>query len=313
MKCYYHADKDGQCAGFWVYFKRLAIAEAKTKDDFIIMDYTKTIDFDSIEPDEEIWIVDFSISPDDMRKLLQITKNVTWIDHHKTAIEKYKDFEYDIRGVRYDGVSGAMLTYCYLHHMTQRGEGNIKPFDMSMIQDAPLFTKLVDDWDVWKFEFGDDTRLFQLGTKSYNFHPTSQKWLELYRSEIEIKKLIEEGKIIKQYSDHQNKNYMHLGFETKFEKYKCFAANIGYANSEYFKSLHDKGYDIFISFVYNGKEWIHSLYTLNKDIDVSLIAKKYSGGDHRGAAGFQTKSMLIKKGKVRLWRSIMVRLINRFL
>jgi len=56
-----------------------------------------------------------------MRELLITTKNVTWIDHHKTAIEKYNDFEYDIRGVRYDGIAGCMLTYCYLHHMTQRG------------------------------------------------------------------------------------------------------------------------------------------------------------------------------------------------
>ena len=124
------------------------------------MSYAKPFPMESIRKDEQIYIVDYSISPDEMRQLLKITKNVTWIDHHKTAIEKYKDFEYEIRGIRYDGIAGCMLTYCYIHHMTQRGTGDIKPFDLSMVKDAPRFTKLIADWDVWKFEYGDDTRHF---------------------------------------------------------------------------------------------------------------------------------------------------------
>ena len=69
---------------------------------------------ETIRKDEQVYIVDYSIIPDEMRELLNITKDVTWIDHHKTAIEKYKEFEHEIRGVRYDGVSGCMLTYCYM-------------------------------------------------------------------------------------------------------------------------------------------------------------------------------------------------------
>lgn len=42
----------------------------------------------------------FEISPDDMRRLISITNDITWIDHHKTAIEKYKDFEFQLRGIR---------------------------------------------------------------------------------------------------------------------------------------------------------------------------------------------------------------------
>lgn len=42
---------------------------------------------ETIKPNEQIYIVDFSISSEEMRELLKITKDITWIDHHKTAIE----------------------------------------------------------------------------------------------------------------------------------------------------------------------------------------------------------------------------------
>ena len=150
MKCFYHNDADGRCAGFWVYWGAGLTRAARC--DFIEMSYEKPFPMDTINPNEQIYIVDYSISPDEMRELLKITTDVTWIDHHKTAIEKYNGFEYDIRGLRYDGIAACMLTYCYLHHMTDRGFDEIKPFDISMTKDAPMFTKLIADWDVWKFD-----------------------------------------------------------------------------------------------------------------------------------------------------------------
>ena len=159
MKCFYHNDADGKCAGFWVHYSA-RIAPNNETIDFIEMSYEKPFPMDTILPDEQIYIVDYSIMPDEMRELLKITQDVTWIDHHKTAIERYKDFEHDIRGIRYDGIAGCMLTYCYLNHMTNGGRGEVHPFDVKMTEDAPLFTKLIADWDVWKFDFGDTTRYF---------------------------------------------------------------------------------------------------------------------------------------------------------
>ena len=71
-----------------------------------------------IEKDERVFIVDFSIEPEDMRELLKITKNVVWIDHHKTTIEKYQDFESCIPGIRMTGpgISGASLTCWYFRN-----------------------------------------------------------------------------------------------------------------------------------------------------------------------------------------------------
>jgi len=294
MKCFYHNDSDGKCAGFWVALNVGIHDKYNDMPVFQEIDYRTKFPMETIRKDEQVYIVDYSISPDEMRELLNITKDVTWIDHHKTAIEKYKEFEHEIRGVRYDGVSGCMLTYCYIHHMTARGEGKIKPFDISMTEDAPMFTKLIDDWDVWKFDYGDDTRYFQVAFNAYDFSPCNYtQWDKLLTIENAEKNMIEQGKIMTQYRDNWAKNYMKLGFETEFEGYKCFAVNLGCCNSDYFKSLPEGEYEILIPFVFDGNVYTVSLYSTT--VDVSEIAKKYGGGGHKGASGFQIKELPFKK------------------
>lgn len=293
MKCFYHGDSDGKCAGFWVHLSAgLTDIDKYIDNEFIEIDYKTKFPLGSIRPNEQIYIVDYSISPEEMRELLTITKDVTWIDHHKTAIEKYQDFEYPIRGVRYDGVAGCMLTYCYLHHMTARGEGDIKPFELSMTEDAPMFTKLIADWDVWKFEYGDDTRYFQTAFNAYDFHPLSKNWEKFFVFPNDAG-LIHQGITMTTFRDGWAKSYMKLGFETIFEGHKCFAVNLGYCNSEYFKSLPEGKYDILMPFVFDGNIYTVSLYSTTTD--VSEIAKKYGGGGHKGASGFQVKELPFKK------------------
>lgn len=289
MKCFYHNDADGKCAGYWVALS-VGLTDPYMECDFIEMDYTKSFPIESIRKDEQVYIVDFSISPDEMTQLLEITKDVTWIDHHKTAIEKYNNYPYEIRGIRYDGIAGCMLTYCYIHHMTGRGEGEIKPFELSMTEDAPLFTKLIADWDVWKFAYGDDTRNFITAFNAYEFNPDPEckDWNMFctHRSEdIEDGGLVQQGKIMNKFKDGWAKSYCKSkGFEVYFEGYKCFAMNLGLCNSEYFKSINDGTYDILMPFCFDGNVWTVSLYSTK--VDVSVIAKKYGGGGHAGASGF---------------------------
>ena len=307
MKCFYHNDADGKCAGFWV--AHTAVMEnIETPTEFIEMSYEKPFPMDTIKPNERIYIVDYSISPDEMRKLLQITTDVTWIDHHKTAIEKYDGFEYGIRGLRYDGIAACMLTYCYLHHMTYCGVGNINPFDISMTKDAPVFTKLIADWDVWKFDYGDDTRKFITAFNSYDFRPDSKEWERffvdgkvigpvvgwLYNGEGEDEMTVEGAAMIK-YRDGWVKSYLErFGFETEFEGLKCFAVNLSNCNSEYFKSLPEGKYDAFMPFAFNGEKWTVSMYSTTHDI--SDICKKHGGGGHAKAAGFTCVELPFKKG-----------------
>ena len=294
MKCFYHNDADGKCAGFWVYY----IAYLEPGIEFIEISYEKPFPMNTIIPNEQIYIVDYSIMPNEMRELLKITKDITWIDHHKTAIERYKDFEYDIRGIRYDGIAGCMLTYCYLTHMTNGGLGEIRPFDIQMTEDAPLFTKLIADWDVWKFDFGDMTRCFITAFNCGNFDPQSREWLRFGRTKsgevCDEVHMIREGSNMIKYRDGWAKEYLkRFGFEVNFEGLNCFAVNLGNCNSEYFKSLPEGKYDAFMPFAYNGEKWTVSMYS--KTHDVSDICKKYGGGGHAQAAGFTCEELPFKK------------------
>ena len=292
MKCFYHNDSDGKCAGYWV-----AMSAALNNDDhpseFIQIDYTMPFPLETILPNEQIYIVDYSISPSEMDELLKITADVTWIDHHITAIDKYKDYPHEIRGVRYDGVSGCMLTYCYLHKMTNRGAGAIKLFHVSMMDDAPLFTKLIDDWDIWRHQYGNDTKHFQIAFNAYDFSPHSIEWGR-FAPDTGDGGLIKQGRIISRYSDGWATSYCaSKGFEAIFEGYKCFALNLGLCNSEYFKSIDNSEYDILMPFSFDGSKWTYSMYS--KTVDVSEIAKKYGGGGHKGASGFTSSELLLRR------------------
>lgn len=290
MKCFYHNDADGKCSGFWVYNR----AYLEPDIEFIEISYEKPFPMNTILPNEQIYIVDYSIMPNEMRELLKITKDVTWIDHHKTAIERYKDFEYDIRGIRYVGIAGCMLTYCYLTHMTNGGRGEIKPFDIQMTEDAPLFTKLIADWDVWKFNFGDVTRCFITAFNCGNFDPQSREWLRFDSEKSRESHMAREGSNMLKYRDGWAKEYLkRFGFEVNFEGLNCFAVNLGNCNSEYFKSLPEGKYDAFMPFAYNGEKWTVSMYS--KTHDVSDICKKYGGGGHAQAAGFTCEELPFKK------------------
>lgn len=298
MKCFYHTDNDGKCAAFWV--KELANHYDDYEQKFIPIDYGMNFPLDSIHKNEQIYIVDYSILPDEMEILLGITENVTWIDHHVSAIKRYENFPYNIKGIRYDGIAGCMLTFCYLKHMLILDQTNgsvvCVPFDVSMVEDAPMFTKYIADYDVWKFEYGEDTKAFEMGLQLYDLEPNSiySIWRSLLFSNDYVhteRAIIDRGRDLIKYRDNWSKEYCeYTGFDMEFEGYKCFVVNLAMISSDNFKSVNEEDYDMFIGFSYNGKLWNYSLRSTK--VDCSKIAMKYGGGGHKGAAGFSTEKLI---------------------
>jgi len=300
MKCFYHKDADGRVSAHWV---RKFRGSFDHPEDFYPITYGEPFPFEAIEPEEEVWIVDFSIETHEMARLLTITTNVFWIDHHKTAIDKYRCFDYPIKGWRVDGVAGCMLTFSYLTFATYESGADFKlvayekadgiganaEFKPWMAEGAPRFTKLIADWDTWTFAYGDETRFFDVGFGSRDFSPCSDEWkkFDTYpEGEFEAE-LVSEGKLMMRWRDQWAKSYMKLGFELPdWEGHRCYVVNLGRCNSEFFKSVAGD-YEILMPFVYNGKtdKWTVSLYS--ETVDVQAIAQRYGGGGHKGAAGFQ--------------------------
>lgn len=277
MKVFHHNDLDGRCAAAIIYHEFSEV-------ECIEISYNHRFPIEIIEKDETIYIVDYSISPDEMCGLWQTTTDVIWIDHHKTAIKNYKDFVSPIAGIRRTDHSGAWLTWEFIHPDT----------------DPPEVVQLVDDWDMWTHEDnpqGEATRHFVAGMKTQSTAPNSGCWRALLRegslAPLRLA-IIREGAAILEYESRQSAEYFKAFSHTvHFEGHTCRACNRGMMNSTMFQKAGGilRVYQIHIAYVHDGKQWIVTLYSpLKRDkasmIDVSEIAKKYGGGGHTHAAGF---------------------------
>lgn len=279
MKCFYHNDMDGKCAGAIVYkyYCREREFLSNVTYDFISIDYKDDFPFDSISKDETVIIVDFSLQkPGEFEKLFDITKNVIWIDHHKTAIERHGDL--DVKGIRQDGVAGCVLTWQYFYP-------NVP---------IPYVVRLLGDYDIWAFEYGEDTHKLQAGIKLHETIPESNNWVMWLNNIYVAEDLKSDGVTALLYRDNYYKDLVRaMSFFAEFEGYKIVACNAGLVSSQLFDSVTDD-YDLMMPFYFDGKQWTVSLYT-KKDIDCAGIAKKYGGGGHKKAAGFQCKELPFTK------------------
>lgn len=313
MKCFYHIDQDGIVAGFYV---RKACEQRGlefTPEDFRKINYGMKFPFHDIEQDEFVFIVDYSIEPEEMWQLLSITKNVFWIDHHQSTIEKYKDFKCDIKGIRITGtgISGANLTWLYFKEMCdenweQFGEPTpirVRWFLNKYEKEIPKLAKYTAMWDtfLWDKSSEDHIRKFHYAFESYDFDATSLLLNELngdigiYSRERLIDDMLEDGLAIEDYLSSTAKQHLRAyGFETTFEGHKAYAINRALINSDFFESIDASKYDIFIGFSFNGKMWEYQLRSAEHDkVNVYELAEKYGGGGHPNAAGFRSEKYVL--------------------
>jgi len=281
MKILYHNDMDGKCAAHVVLWLD---NDAVPGTCLIPMQYGMDMPFEHIGKDEKVYILDFSIEPEDMVFLLKITENVVWIDHHKSAIAKYEDFEWKdgsgashdeswIGGVRDTHDSGCYLTYRW--------------FGRGKAQLVPEYIILISDRDTWQWKFGDMTKFFFAGIESCDTSPESDHW-QMMREDPDS--FIADGKVIQRYKDIQQREYiLENGFWVEFHGYNCYAVNGRYSSQPFEACVPEA--DIWLTFRYlKDGYWMVSLYSTK--VDVSDIAVQYEhngkkGGGHKGAAGFE--------------------------
>jgi len=267
MKCFYHGDLDGQAAAFVVCRRELSPVEV------VVMSYGKPFPLETVEPDERVWIVDFSIDPLEMSALLARTKHVVWIDHHKTAIEKYADFPEEIAGVREDGTAGCVLAWRHCFSNEQ----------------LPRAIELVGDRDVWAWVHGQETANFCAGAQMNDTHPHSDFWRVMLNDSHQFVRVCDQGKTVNAYRAQFYADMLKsIGFEATLDGHVCLCLNAARVGSESFgEAIHD--YDFCSSFYFDGQQFTVSLYS--EKIDVSEIAKAHGGGGHKGASGFQCEQL----------------------
>ena len=216
----------------------------------------------------EIYIVDFSFPKPILEELASKFK-VTLIDHHKTA-------EKDLEGLPFAHFdmthSGAVLTYKHFFP----GE------------EVPDFFRYLEDRDLWKFEM-EHSKEFQayLGSHPFKF----QVWEEILNTPKE--KWLAEGTAILRRDGAIVDSMTNKAALIEFEGHKIAVVNVSYFWSEAGHHLleerfKEKGIDYALLYtdVPKDRKRIYSLRSLG-DFDVSVIAKKFGGGGHKNASGFQ--------------------------
>ena len=281
MKCFYHIDMDGHCAG------GIVSRAFSGGVDFRAINYNQAFPFGDIIEDEPVIIVDFSLQkPGDFERLLGITSDVLWIDHHKTAIERWKHLESSVKGIRRDGVAGCELTWEYFFPG--------KP--------VPKVVSLLGDYDIRALspKYGADTNRLESGIQLYDTTPESRMWDKWLNPEYYPAEEIERGKTALKYRDNYYAGLIKSWvFFTTFAGYKAVACNTGSVSCQLFDTVKED-YDLMIPFVFDGSRWNVSIYSKSPDIDCSEIAGKYGGGGHRQASGFQCDKLpFIKEDKVK--------------
>jgi oligoribonuclease NrnB/cAMP/cGMP phosphodiesterase (DHH superfamily) len=282
MYCFYHSsDFDGHCSGAIVKYK---YPEVNLK----AIDYSDEFDFNLIEKNDTIFMVDFSLKPDDMLKLKDMC-DLIWIDHHKSAIEYSKEYNYsDISGIRDLSKAACELTWFYLNN------------HVKMPQAVHLLGRY-DVWDLFKFP---NILEFQNGLKIFDTNPENQGlWKKLFDNssinDINVEKIIEIGKYIIQYKKQESTFLINRdGFLVKFHNILFLVINRSAISSQFFenyKRLEETSIrpECFLAFYYNGinKKWIYSMYKLpNSEYDILSIAKEYGGGGHASACGFTSEN-----------------------
>lgn len=276
LKCYYHeVDLDGKCSA--------AIVKRKYPDcELIGVDYPDRPDFNNIQDDEIVFVVDFSFDRDDMIRLDDNYKLV-WIDHHKSALKKIPESSEEdvgILGKREIGKAGCELTWEYL-------------FPDEMMPEA---VRLLGRYDVW--DHSDMKVLpFQMGMRLCDCGPEWIGWKALLSpNNITFRDIIKTGHIVYTYEKQQNTTYAEaMAFPVEFEGHKAWAINKALSNSKIFETIENaKDRPLWILFSYKVGLWKYSLYSSpDSGLDVSKIAAKYGGGGHAGAAGFQSDKYLL--------------------
>jgi oligoribonuclease NrnB/cAMP/cGMP phosphodiesterase (DHH superfamily) len=269
MICFHHNDLDGRCSA--------AVAlRACPGGRSVEVSYNRLVPVDQTEPGEKVVIVDYTVPVEAMAALLERTRDITWIDHHRSALRVR--YPVKLPGVLDMNKAACELTWNYF-------------FPGRPVPEAVLLTA---DRDIWTWRFGRRTACFNEGMRLRDHQPNAALWDRLLADDAALMTEIQEqGGICLQYRDALCADYVRqFGFETEFEGHRGIAVALQYFGSDTFGPLM-AGYDLGITFAYTGEGWAVSLFS--REVDVGRLAEKHGGGGHRLAAGFVCQTLPFRR------------------
>jgi len=266
---------------------------------------------------DAIYIVDLSVG--ELMARPELRDKIVWIDHHKSAIEKWDGIQNEnetqyvqrpFKGIRIDGVAACRLCWAWFTwNKLPKGvlpskQDYLPPLTKSVFVDReikePHLLRIVGEYDIWDHR-DPDTKALQFGLRALS----DWDYRKLVDNEFmgavtgartcsdELVSAVMTGRSIKSYCDKQNDEYSAAYSHTiMFDGLTFCALNIGQrGNSDLLKGGIKPEHDACFAWRYTGNDnmVMVSLYHIagKEHHDLSKIAVKYGGGGHKGACGFR--------------------------
>jgi oligoribonuclease NrnB/cAMP/cGMP phosphodiesterase (DHH superfamily) len=173
---------------------------------------------------------------------------------------------------------------------------------------VPDVVTLISKYDTWKHNNDPEIVDFYIGLNHHIYNQRygykNELWRLLFHNDItRVANITSNGKTIREYSDRQNYNFCLEGaIEIDILGKKGIAVNTPFRGSQNIQGIDKSKYDFLMVFVFLGDIWRYSIYTENTNTDAAALAKHFQGGGHRGAAGFQTKTLIDEVAKGIKWK-----------
>jgi len=220
-----------------------------------------------------VYICDFSYKKEVLEKMIQISKSLIVIDHHKTAEKELQDINNENK-IFDMNQSGAVLTWKYFFPEKKL------PLLLEYIEDRDLWNNKLENtkecffalcdlpkkFEIWKKYLDDDKipELFSQGSVIFN------------HNQLLIKQIANSSYLIKQELDGKNYNIAYLNSNILKSDLGNYLVVNKYLDSDFSAIYHYEGED---------DKTVFSLRSTDEKTDVSNIAKLFGGGGHRCASG----------------------------
>lgn len=250
-----------------------------------------------------VLIVDFSYKRAELDAMAQTAKSIVILDHHKTALaelEAFRFIESSPGAVSADDIDGVLRDCAELNRPPVIAVFDMERSGARMAWDfchtdkpAPELIRLIEDRDLWRYALLE-TRPFSLWLRShrYDFHTWSriEAQLDGDRDGIMAQAIAIEG-----FYDQKVAEIVTSARWLKINNIPvpvanctwAFASDVAHAllvehpEAAFAATYYDRG---------DGSR-TYSLRSEDERDDVSIHARRYGGGGHRNAAGFEVPAI----------------------
>ena len=218
---------------------------------------------------KEIYLLDFTNTPEEMQWLLGVNRSVVVIDHHQSQEEVSKISTQRIFDVNH---SGAVLAWQFFFPN----------------EPLPTLLSYVEDYDLWRHQlsYADVVRKYVTGVGFTDFEVWDKLAKDLDTKEG-IAQIIDKGEFVSQYEKNILDQLEKQAYLVEFEGLEIYVANAPSWFSDFLaERLYKKKPPMAIIWRENKRAITASLRS-DGSVDVSKIAAKYAkeGGGHPTSAG----------------------------